>query len=94
MGNVKLDIDTWINGDTPPLFDAQYAARPLHTGARRAAGPIEDLFSVAEGNLDAACTFLPAAALLRCPPCVSCGKDGSQVGPEAPHVAIFRLPPV
>jgi hypothetical protein len=49
VGNVKLDIDTWINGDTPPLFDAQYAARPLHTGARRAAGPIEDLFSVAEG---------------------------------------------
>jgi hypothetical protein len=31
VSNVKLDIDTWINGDTPPRFDAQYAARPAST---------------------------------------------------------------
>ena len=26
------DAHTWINGDTPLLFDAQYAAKPAYTG--------------------------------------------------------------
>ena len=26
------DAHTWITGDTPLLFDAQYAAKPAYTG--------------------------------------------------------------
>jgi len=31
VSHVKVDVDTWIDGDTPPPFDVQYAARPADT---------------------------------------------------------------